>query len=52
MSIALQVETATTWAVVDDEGGVVVILSGADASRVAAEYRSDGYRTMLLTPEF
>jgi hypothetical protein len=38
------------WVVLDDEGRVVIICSGADARDIADEWRGRGYRTVSLDP--
>ena len=51
MSLTVRTEDGTTHAVVDEEGRVVVILSGADAAEAAADYAADGFRIVLIEPE-
>lgn len=51
MSLAVHPQTETAWAVLDRDHQVVVILSGADAPEIAAEYREDGFEVVLIHPE-
>jgi hypothetical protein len=46
MSTLSSVETL--WVVLDGEGRVVIICSGADARDVAEDWRGRGYRTVPL----
>ncbi len=47
---AVRAEAGTAHAVLDDEGRVVVILSGADAADAAADYAEEGFRIVLIQP--
>ena len=42
----------TVWVVLDDEGHVVIICSGADAPATAGEWADRGYRVVQLDAAF
>ena len=48
---AVHAGAGTARAVLDEEGRVVVILSGADAAEAAADYAEEGFRIVLIEPE-
>ena len=49
--MALKTQQGTTYAVLDQDGHVVVLLQGADAWPTAQEWIAQGYRAEALPDE-